>query len=407
MKEATVTLEIVDYRKRIETWTRYEFDSHFLTPSDSFHFTIGSDKLQDEVRTMLRPGVEIALYVDGHIQATGYIDSVESANGREGGTEINISGRDKLSLMVDSNIDPRLKFPPGTSLSKIITDIAAEYGFPNVETSNEVNRDARLGKRGLKTTKKGTPLKSVVGHQLQPYPTEGAYAFLSRVTQRHGLWVWPSADGQTLIVSKPHFANEAPERYCLVRNSRDGAVNNVLHGSVTLDFSDQPSVIMADGFAPGAPGYGHSKIKAHMFNPFTSYDDKGNVSPEVFALTRRHPESQEVLDLAPKYGTRFTTNRARPVFLHDDESKTREDLEKFVRRQMSLHMRKAVTATYTVAGHLAPNGEVWSVDTTVNVADDFGDLHQPMYIVGRTFHKSRSGGTTTTLKLIHPFSLVF
>lgn len=392
---------------RIETWTRYEFDSHFLTPSDSFHFTIGSDKLQDEVRTMLRPGVEIALYVDGHIQATGYIDSVERANSRDGGTEINISGRDKLSLMVDSNVDPRRKFAPGTPLATVISDIAAEYGFPKVETSNEVNRDARLGKRGLKTTQKGKPVKSVVNHQLQPYPTEGAYAFLSRVTQRHGLWVWPSADGQTLIVSKPHFANEAPERYCLVRDSRNGAVNNVLSGAVTLDFAEQPSVIIADGFAPGAPGYGHSKIKAHMFNPFTSYDQNGNVFNDVLKLLDRHPESREVVDLGPKYGVRFGTHRARPVFMHDDESKTPDQLENFVRRQMSLHMRKAVTATYTVAGHLAPNGEVWSVDTTVNVADDFGDLHQPMYIVGRTFHKSRSGGTTTTLKLIHPFSLVF
>jgi len=47
----------------------------------------------------------------------------------------------------------------------------------------------------------------------------------------------------------------------------------------------------------------------------------------------------------------------------------------------------------------------WAVDTMVDVQDDVGGVYEPLYVLSRTFHKSRSGGTKTDLELIRRYSL--
>ena len=100
----------------------------------------------------------------------------------------------------------------------------------------------------------------------------------------------------------------------------------------------------------------------------------------------------------------------RPVFLHDDESKTQEQLNNFVRREMSLAVRKSLTAEYTVEGHGQKNEDdggfvPWDIDTVVDVLDDVAGIAERMYVVGRGFEKSRQSGTTTRLELIRLHSI--
>jgi len=69
-------------------------------------------------------------------------------------------------------------------------------------------------------------------------------------------------------------------------------------------------------------------------------------------------------------------------------------------------MGRAVEATYVVEGH-AINGAPWCVDTCVHVTDEIAGLDEDMWVQARTFAKSRSGGTSTTLKLIRKHTLDF
>jgi len=70
-----------------------------------------------------------------------------------------------------------------------------------------------------------------------------------------------------------------------------------------------------------------------------------------------------------------------------------------VKREMSLLMHRSLVAHYTVVGHLQDD-VAWTVDTVVDVDDDIAGLKERMYVLARTFHKSRQSGTTTDLELV-------
>ena len=100
---------------------------------------------------------------------------------------------------------------------------------------------------------------------------------------------------------------------------------------------------------------------------------------------------------------------ARPMFLHDDEAKTPDQLVRFAYRELSLRQQRMWTGRYVVEGHTQGAAKnPWAVDTIVTVDDDSGKgFHGPMYVRGRTFEKSRNGGTRTTLRLCLPHTIDF
>ena len=210
-----------------------------------------------------------------------------------------------------------------------------------------------------------------------------------------------------LIISRPDYYQEP--LYTL-RRSRNGDTN-VLEGTVSFDACDQPSVIFADGYSGGGE-YGKGRVKAYCLNPYFGVDKDGFALEEVRKLVSKNPDAQQVLFVTQPFTRRAMEMPARPLYLHDDESHTQEQLNNFVRREMSLLLRKSLTAHYTVEGHgqLDENGEefvAWDIDTVVEVQDDVAGLNERMYVLGRTFEKSRSGGTTTKLELVRLHSIQF
>jgi prophage tail gpP-like protein len=201
----------------LTSWERYSFNSNFLQPSDAFSFTVGAEKLDDQTKDALQVGAEVQLILNGQTQADGYIDGITVSASPSGGVEYQIDGRDRLSRAVDSNADPTLTFKASMSLLDVLKKIFGPFGWSSDEHFIEDN-DANIGvlsgtpseATGSRTAKKhfGEVLKSTKIHQLRPHNGEGAFAFASRLTQRHGLWIWPSSDGEQLIVSRPGFTAE-------------------------------------------------------------------------------------------------------------------------------------------------------------------------------------------------------
>lgn len=393
----------------IREWSEYSFNSHFLTPADAFSFSVGQEDLTIEAYNAMVPGAKVGLFINSHQQCTGYIDSIERSASRDGGVEWRIEGRDIMGPIVDGSVDPKLQFKPGMKLSELILKALEPYGWaPTFEDDNDANLNVMTGqKRGTRTSKKGKTAKNAGVGQLRPHPQEGTFAFISRISQRLGLWIWPSAKGDKIIVSTPNFTNNSGSYS--IRRRFDGVGNNVLSGSVTVDLSDQPTIIVADGFSGGGQ-FGKSRIKAVMANPFIEVKGK----PSSAFIAEIQEKYKGIVVVKPPFTPPSTMTVPRPkiVYFHDEESHTQEQLENYVLRELSLLTRKFVSAKYTVAGHFVINDEEetlpWAVDTIVEVDDEVGGLKENMWVLSRTFTKGAgSRGTKTSLELIKLHTLEF
>lgn len=403
---STVALEAPNFGIIIDTWESYSFNSHFLTPTDGWTFTLGDDDLIDQL-LLLHPGQLIALSVDGYTQCTGYVDSVQVTHDRSGGTRATISGRDRLAQAVDACIDPRTAFKPGMNFAQFIAQVFDPFGWgdphANIVDYNSSNRNVLTGQlRGNKTTKNGRPLKSFTLHQLKPNPHEGAFSFAARVAERFGLWIWLSSTGDYLVCARPSY--DEPALYTII-SKRDGTTN-VLSSDVHYDATGQPSVIVATGFGTGGENP-HGRLQAIMINELTGLDANGNPTADVAAIVAAWPAAKLVATRGKlKNASKFVSSNARPMYLHDDESKTPEELEYFVRREMALKQKSSLTYTCEVEGH-TQNGVIWALDTMTRVDDDFCGVHESLYLVSRTFTKDRHSGTRTRLEFIRPYTLDF
>lgn len=399
----------------LDRWTNYSFKSDFLTPADSFHFNLGLDEngLPEPAKEALCFGARIQLMCDQRVLANGHVDIFDTAADRSSGHVVTITGRDRLGQVLDTTADPTYQLKEGGTLADLLHDLFKPFGFSESDfvLDPEADRNAKTGIRGTPTTRGGKkkgpqPLKSFVLHQTKPYNHESVWHFANRVTQRHGLWIRLSADGAQILVTQPNY-DQAPA-YSLLR-TRD--YTNVLQGSrLTVDMTDQPTMIIADSFGGGAE-YGKGRFRAYCVNPLLGFDEDGNVLPEVAEVLKKYPSAYELTIPRTTFYRRAKNLAPRVMYLHDDESKTQLQLNAFVLREMSLLLRKAIRGKYVVEGHgqMTENGFVgFAYDTIAHVRDDAAGFDDDMWVLGVTYDKSRGGtGTTTTLDLIMKDSLHF
>lgn len=410
----------------------YSVNSHFLTPTDGFHFVVGDEQLTDELLDLLIPGRKCQLFIDGAIQMTGYIDRVDTTGDRSGGNVVTVAGCDVFSPVVRSEIDPRRRFPDKMPLDELLKDILTPFGFTKFEIDNTENievaanraiRSIKGGKAKRKHPRRVRSTKTLKKYALaktHPHHGETFYQFLGRLLNREELWMWPNVEGDGIIVSTPNYDQDPVAQ---LRRKRRGATNNILHGGVIRDGTDQPSHIFATGRVPPHE-LQHSKMIVVVDNPLTNIQDtvggapqrleNGNAAGSFSEASSKVLFSDAVLQSHQelyKWTTRIPTQPidvvntfaslvSRPKYVKDDDSHTQAQLEAFAKRQMSLHLRHAIRLEYTIMGHRFENGVIPQVDLIVDVSDDRSRWDGPAWILSRTFHKSRNGGTTTDLELL-------
>jgi prophage tail gpP-like protein len=399
-EDDVVVMTIVDSGTEIKRWKSYDFNSNFLIPTDAFHFVCANEEINGATRDALIPGAEVKLTVNGAVQGSARIDKVSYTTSRQAGSELHIEGRDKLASLIDSGIDPVVKFNPQMTLLEFLAEVFGPFGFAadSFIISNEGNRGV-MSKNltGTKTSKgkktAGKALQSYVLHQLRPYSNEHAFEFAARVCQRFGLWLALSADGTNIIAKQPDYNQDAIYEF---RRRYSDQTNN-FNGQVALDLSEQPSIIVADGFSGGVE-FGRSTLRCISENPGLDVDNS--------RVLKTYKNSGAKIITIPFSGPKIKAPHARPLFLHDDEAKTPEQLESFVKREMSLRLRKMLQVNISVYGH-EQDDVIFTTDTMANFIDDISGIRTPLWMLSRTFRKSRETGSTTDIELIRPFSLTF
>ena len=399
-----------------QNFLAYELNEHYLIPTTAFWFDLDENELSSGEKSVLVPGMGVAVTINGQLQTVGYIDEIVVQGSRQGGTIWHIECRDWISCIVDSHVDPKTQFSTTQTLQQLITQAINTFGsFPGANanapptegggtvpiqliTSSAANNNVITGAtRGTKTNKNGTILKSVLSHQVKPYQHEGVWAFLSRLSQRFGLWMRPTSDGTSIIVSTPDFTQDPS--YTLQRTLSNTTNNNVLEGGIKQSRLNQPSMILASGFGGGGV-FSNSQLRAAIVNPciytnvaltLVNYPNVTVVPTPVLAPARFN----QTIDINP-----------RPLYLYDPESHTQAELESFLIREMSLRMRESLVGTYTIEGHTIGNAVV-GIDTIIQVQDDLSAWSGPLWIQDKTFSKKHGSGTTTRITLIRPGTLAF
>ena len=135
----------------------------------------------------------------------------------------------------------------------------------------------------------------------------------------------------------------------------------------------------------------------------SAFADAALLGVTVFVAAGDHGSA----DRPPIIGDANGNPIAMGLYLYDSESHDSTQLKAFLQREMSLHLRKAVTANYTIEGHTI-GGQPVCVDAVYDVNDERGNLQQPMWCVGRHFSKAAGQeGTKTSVSLLLPGSLTF
>jgi prophage tail gpP-like protein len=384
----------------------YEYDQDFLTPVDGWNFTVDQDELSAQELSSLTPGTFVEIYLDDVLQTSGYIDDVDIQGDRASGNIVRVEGRDWLSPAVDGHIDPQIRFSPNMTLLDVVTLALEPFGASTFVADNSANRNVITGQtKGAPTTKKGKPLKSFAIHELKPYENEGAFAFASRVTQRFGLWIWPASDGETVVVAAPDY-DQAPIYQLLDKLDPSFTNhNNILGAKGAVSRREQPSMIFASGNGGGGAD-ARSTLKGGIINPL--------VLAQFNDITAQYPTIQWTIPEVPEIFAAITTKpfpiidtSLRPLYLRDRESKTQDELNAFLRRELSLRMRKAFSYTATIEGHRL-GGSPIAFDTIMSVDDDRRNVHGNLWVLGRRYTKQAGASVTkTVITMILPGTLQF
>lgn len=379
--------------QELRGWTQYSLDRKFLTPTDAWSFTF-ADEL-GALRDVVKGGDKVQILVNDYAQCTGYVERIEQE-----GSVVTLTGRDILGPVIDSYVDPHLKFAKTMTVRQCVEQVVAPFGISTVEASDSANLNALTG------TGVGYPsrpeLATLTLEQAKPKPGEGAHQFLKRILERQGLYLWAKGDGSGIVVDKPSF--DTPALTVVTHRTTGGEANNVLRASMTKDFLSQPSCVVAWGHGGGSEK-GHTRTKSIVVN------DLIPATPELAAILAapdnagavKQPPIPKLVTYQGLYGS---SPLSRPLYVEDKDCKNQAQLDAFARRIMAEQRAKALQLRFTVLGHSFV-GVPWNVNTMVQVVDEDFGITDVFWCSGRTFRKSRSGGTTTDLELLLPYALEF
>ena len=463
---------VVGTNQQIINWEDYIYDSDFLTPCDAFSMRVGDKSVTPDMRKLMRGGQQIKLFVQfldtsGNVVSqnpifTGFLDKVDQSNDRNG-TFFTLRGRNILGPLCDSGIDPwsnRYKFVEGQTLGDVMGKVFNTFDLNNIFLTDAENRSvttgvdkshAKLQSKIIKVTKDdivvgpdGIETKSTVTDQvvtewidptniydlqeksvkkLQPKHNETFMQFVLFNLARFHLHCWALSDGTGVVIAQPDYNQEPLFK---ITNKLNGQGNNIISGRVEIDYSTQPSLIIAKGFQGGGD-FQNTRIRTCKVNEFIGYpvyntdgDVIGPIAesdgtytplPEVNTIIKSFKGLKPLapnIKLAQNYSKYFTPPAVpRVLYWEDPQSRTLDQLQGAVQRKMSEYQKNAFKLHYTVQDHIQ-NGLVWKHNTIVTVTDEtLGINGQNFWVLSVSFKKSRNAGTTTDLVLIPVGTLQF
>lgn len=127
-------IRVVAAGKEVVGWQDYDINVDMLQPADSFSIPV---RFTREAWDLLRPDQAVAVYVDDTRILSGFIDSRRKTSSRDGGTVIQIEGRDKTGRLVDESAS--LFSYGGLKIKELAEELCGDL-FERVTLVNAPNR---------------------------------------------------------------------------------------------------------------------------------------------------------------------------------------------------------------------------------------------------------------------------
>lgn len=396
----TIELRLLDSNQSIRFFESARVESEYTNPIDIFSLTISDDqyRLHQEA---LKPGVKVQVLVNGRVQLTGYLDTVNEADHGSFALE----GRNVLASTIMSQVDPHLKFVRGMTLKDVIASVLPS-SLSQIDISDADNQKliANITRSG-----EGVDPAAKKIEQLQPKPGESKWEYLQRCLRRSGAMLRARADGKGVIVDKPNYATIGME----LRRRQSGPMsdgNNILQGSKRVSLSEQPTVvILYTRLGTSSTDTASSGVTAAV-NELTGFDDNGYPIQSVLDLltqkqwvkVKRLQANAELI----KYRKFFGANPPLVTsFLKVENVQTQQELDNLARRTIAEKQKECFSYSAAVSG-FGQGSSLWSVNTCIRVQDEVRGIRQPLFVLRRAFVKSRNGGTKTELTCILPYTLL-
>lgn len=348
-------------------WMTYQIDSDFLIPADQWSMTLGlpSGKFPADVKR----GAAAQVKIGADTVMVGRIDNVQRSVAR-GQVALSLSGRDSTAILVDC-ASPVLTARQVT-LEEVIAQVVRPLGITNIRLQAE---------------------SSIRNDKVTVEPGERAWDTLMRACAGRGLWPWFAPDG-TLIIGGPDYTT-APVATLIMRINGQG--NNLLQLSDTSSIERSFSQLTVLG-----QGHAHTTKKSSLaivdvdspdavtVEDDTDTDDSQDTTVGT-AETGFHGMKAVVSDPSISY------YRPQVLVMHDADSQ--EQIQYRARKAMADARLAGYALNATVHGHRTSDKVLWAPGQRIHVISEPHEIDAIFFLMGREFNLSRSGGTTTTLRL--------
>ena len=402
--EDKLTVEIEGLGFQPHRIVSYRINTQYTTPTDAWEFTVYSEDDPRSLRRRFRPLQPVKLYVSGRQQVVGRIDGIVGVG--ESGAQLKVRGRDYLSDLVDSTVDPQFQIKKSQDIGSFLLELLKPWGITTVFGNFNLTRNVASGRKPF-SKNPATRYKSAKLEDTKASENQGVFEFANTVLARQGFMLLPAGTRDSICVDSPNY-----EQSPLYRLSRPG---NIVTGTADRNYANVPTVTIARGRTGGSdagkqsqggkreyPTFdksGPSKIGAVLEAQRNITSDDGVVVVRERYFDPKKPERTV-------YGFDFPVYK--PLFFRDRDSRNDEQLDYSVRRVIAEKLRETLQYTCTVRGHVDPVSDAaWTVDTIAYVHDEVEDVDEPLWIAERTFSNDGNSGPMTELVLVRPGSYVF
>lgn len=342
MSGSTTPIRLVMGASAWSNWTRYDIDSDFVTPADSWSFEVHNPTALQ--LAALVTGVAVTLQVGTATVLRGVLERKTIRRSKGSGTVITVGGRD---------------------LSGPLVDCAPPSSWSFVQTPLATVAQAALTELGISATVTASAEATAPRAHIKAEPGETYWQVLERVAKKLRLMLWMAPEG-VLHIGRPDYTS--PPVGVLLNSSTAGC--NVLEAAYSDDLAGRFTDVTVLGQVAGSDdAFGASAAQV-----------KGTAQDTVLRARGLY----------------------RPTTLDDGDVESTVEAKARAAWEVSQRQYEATQLQYVVAGHGPSAGVLWAPNQQVTVVDELVGTSGVWWISSRRFTRDIDSGTRTELVLRPP-----